>query len=140
MYIPQLKNTVLLKNTNHQTSLYQVVIFLLVERFVSMLMKMQLSEKHNKARYACDHWRINYPTLKDDITAWVMSSNSPSKEPNMRLEYLFKCCLRQKDFKTSLPYSSPRKSSSFHSTLHMMLHIIWSNHVCEPCLLKSQVP
>lgn len=49
MYIPQLKNTVLLKNTNHQTSLYQVVIFLLVERFVSMLMKMQLSEKHNKA-------------------------------------------------------------------------------------------
>lgn len=47
MYIPQLKNTALLKNTNHETSLYQVVIFLLVERFVSMLMKMQLSAKQD---------------------------------------------------------------------------------------------
>lgn len=38
MYIPQLKNTLLLKNANDHLSLQQVVIFLLVEGLASMLM------------------------------------------------------------------------------------------------------
>ena len=38
MYVPLLKNTLLLKNANHHLSLQQVIISLLVEGLTSMVM------------------------------------------------------------------------------------------------------
>lgn len=53
MYISQLKNILLLKNTNHHWSLQRVLIFLLVESISKNAISTKCDKvKLNKARYA----------------------------------------------------------------------------------------